>query len=144
MSQISENSEDLELFHYGVKGMRWGVTRKVGSDGLAEGKPPGPKKGVSGAASKVAGRVARAKVQENENLIKFHKTIKNREGGKVVNALSAPDRIVLGKKRFEKYHDTHINALTKQNDRIKSGKTTVSDKLDIALNTSLYSVIKAG
>lgn len=27
-------AEDLELFHYGVKGMRWGVRRKEGPDGL--------------------------------------------------------------------------------------------------------------
>lgn len=41
---MSEEAKDLELFHYGVKGMRWGVTRPIGSDGLAEGKPPGRKK----------------------------------------------------------------------------------------------------
>ena len=36
-------SEDLELFHYGVKGMRWGVRRKTDSEGLAVGSPSGKK-----------------------------------------------------------------------------------------------------
>lgn len=31
MSDIT--SEDLELFHYGIKGMKWGVRRKEGPDG---------------------------------------------------------------------------------------------------------------
>lgn len=30
---MSEKSEDLELFHYGVKGMKWGVSRPEGPDG---------------------------------------------------------------------------------------------------------------
>lgn len=29
----TETSEDLELFHYGIKGMKWGVRRKEGPDG---------------------------------------------------------------------------------------------------------------
>lgn len=32
MSDIT--AEDLELFHFGVKGMKWGVRRPIGSDGL--------------------------------------------------------------------------------------------------------------
>lgn len=36
--------KDLELFHYGVKGMRWGVTREdTDGDGLVNGPPPGKK-----------------------------------------------------------------------------------------------------
>lgn len=36
-------SKSLELFHYGVSGMRWGVRRKTDSDGLAVGSPSGKK-----------------------------------------------------------------------------------------------------
>lgn len=32
-TDIFEDSENLELFHYGIKGMKWGVRRKEGSDG---------------------------------------------------------------------------------------------------------------
>lgn len=41
MSNNAENSSDFELFHYGVKGMRWGVRRPVDSEGMAKGSPPG-------------------------------------------------------------------------------------------------------
>lgn len=121
MSQ-TENSEDLELFHYGVKGMQWGVKRRVGSDGL----------------------VARAKAGKqasNDRMIKAHTNLKNRTAGKVGNALSAPDRMLLGKKRFEKFHDKRINRLEKQNERISKGKMTVLDKFDVALNTSVLDMV---
>lgn len=35
---------EIKAEHYGVKGMRWGVRRAVGSDGLAVGSPPGHSK----------------------------------------------------------------------------------------------------
>lgn len=40
----TENSEDLELFHYGVKGMRWGVRRKEGPDGTVSSAIKDPDK----------------------------------------------------------------------------------------------------
>ena len=121
-------SNDLELFHFGVKGMKWGVRRKVGSDGLAVGSPPG--------------RFARAKMKSNTQLAKRHEDAKTGNVGKVMKALQAPDKIIMGKKRFEKYHDTQISLLKSQNERIKSGKLTVADKIDIALNTPITDVIR--
>lgn len=32
-------SSDLELFHYGVRGMKWGVRRKQGSNGQVDSMP---------------------------------------------------------------------------------------------------------
>ena len=34
---MSESSKDLELFHYGTKGMKWGVRKKRAAPELAEG-----------------------------------------------------------------------------------------------------------
>lgn len=48
-------SNDLELFHYGTKGMRWGVRRKIGPDGEVVGPPPGSRK-----AAKAEKKVAKA------------------------------------------------------------------------------------
>lgn len=33
---MSDNPEDYELFHHGIKGMRWGVRRPEGPDGLVK------------------------------------------------------------------------------------------------------------
>lgn len=33
------NSSELELFHYGIKGMKWGVRRKRGDDGRVNASP---------------------------------------------------------------------------------------------------------
>src|SRR5690606_19250105 len=33
---MEDNSDNLELFHYGVKGMKWGITRKKGPGGLVK------------------------------------------------------------------------------------------------------------
>lgn len=34
---MSDTAKDLELFHAGVKGMKWGVRRKPGADGTVSG-----------------------------------------------------------------------------------------------------------
>lgn len=39
MSGEAVKSEDLELFHFGVKGMKWGVTKKSDSSGGSSSKP---------------------------------------------------------------------------------------------------------
>lgn len=41
---IPTSSEDLELFHYGIKGMKWGVRRPEGSDGNVSSRFGGKKK----------------------------------------------------------------------------------------------------
>lgn len=40
---ISESSEDFELFHYGIKGMKWGIRRKEGPDGTVSSRFKGRK-----------------------------------------------------------------------------------------------------
>lgn len=120
MPNISAQAEELELFHYGVKGMTWGVTRRSGG---------------------VKSRFKEGKVADNDRMIKTHTAIRDRKAGKLGNALSAPDKLLMGEKRFKKYHNSHINALTAQNDRIKSGKTTVLDKIDIVGNTPVMDLV---
>lgn len=147
----SENSEDLELFHFGVKGMRWGVSRKdTDGDGRVNGPAPGAKGGkgssgggAKGVAGKVGAKIARAKAKDNDDTIDIHTKYRDNTGGKVMSALSFADRKILGQKNYEKWHNMQIDALKEQNDRIRSGKTTIADKLDIALNTPLYQIVKA-
>lgn len=68
-------SKDLELFHYGVKGMRWGVRRKLDDEGLAVGSPPGKKKSSDSSSSKTSGsqKEAPAPKRSRKELRKINK-----------------------------------------------------------------------
>lgn len=56
-----DNPRDYELAHYGIKGMKWGIRRKTGSDGLVE-KSSEPKEFSEDAAkAKSSGEKARTK-----------------------------------------------------------------------------------
>lgn len=63
---MEETPEDLELFHYGVKGMKWGIRRPVNSStGLVEKRPRHPegvRKGTSREARRDANEYAKAKM----------------------------------------------------------------------------------
>lgn len=124
---MSQKSEDLELFHYGVKGMKWGVSRPVGENGLVA-------------------RAKSGKVAANNRQIKQHEVVRDYKSkggvkGKALSAATLLDRMVMGEENFKKYQDLNISALKKQNARIESGKTTALDKIDIALNTPLIDVV---
>lgn len=67
---MSEVSEDYELVHFGVKGMKWGVRRPVDSaTGLI-------KKGASSAKTGVKNKVRQPKTDEAKSATKSRKQIK--------------------------------------------------------------------
>lgn len=55
-TDISENSEELELFHYGIKGMKWGVRRPDGPDGTVSSRVRRKEKREAKAAAKSEAR----------------------------------------------------------------------------------------
>ena len=69
MDSDESNNVELELLHYGIKGMRWGVRRPVGSNGLIKGavrkarKMDAPKSEDSKAVSKL-----RKKAKKTRNI----------------------------------------------------------------------------
>ena len=87
MSDIT--AEDLELFHYGVKGMKWGVRRKVDSDGLVVGPEPGKK--TPSARRQRYDTIRNAEMRSFETVAKNGKTVKATEepSGKISAFLSS-------------------------------------------------------
>lgn len=55
-TDISESSEDFELFHYGIKGMKWGVRRPDGPDGTVSSGVRRKEKREAKAAAKAEAR----------------------------------------------------------------------------------------
>ena len=58
----SDNPEDYELAHYGIKGMKWGIRRKTNSDGLViKGSAPEREYSPDASKAKSSGEKARSK-----------------------------------------------------------------------------------
>lgn len=65
--QTNPDAQDLELFHYGIKGMRWGVRRKEGPDGTV-GSRHGTKPKEKAEASEDSKKVAKLKKRSVKSL----------------------------------------------------------------------------
>ena len=122
----SESPESLELFHYGVKGMKWGVRREKGSGGRVKKAAGKVKRGFEEPARRVkAGQIRR----NNENLKVLKKGLSD--------SATLEDSYNLGKKitmeEILQFGGPHraarqkVSTLTRQNERLKSGKETYED-----------------
>jgi hypothetical protein len=104
------------LEHFGVKGMRWGVRQNKAKTGLA--------------------RRHAALIESDARNIKLRKKIRDRKAGTVLNAITAADRLIMGKKRFEKFHNMHIKNLQNRQKRVRSGELLIRDRLAANLGIS--------
>lgn len=110
---MSEVTDDF-LQHYGVAGMKWG---KRGSK---------KQTGVSRSGGAIIDRNTRSTKMLNDarNGVKYKKRV-------------ALGKKLIGSDKWEKNYQTSISNMTSQNSRIRAGKTTLSDKIDMAVNLSV-------
>lgn len=103
------------LEHYGIRGMKWG---KRGSK---------KQTGVSRSGGAIMDRNARTA-----------KVLNDARDGKKYKMSVGIGKKVLGAEQWEKNFQKSMADIGAQNARIRSGKTTITDKIDMAFNVSAF------
>ena len=119
--------DQLVLTHHGVKGMKWGIRKSRAKSGMSRAMSAQHEKnrGSLTLATKALG-----KRTKGEGL-----TVKTRR------VQFKAQRLLLGKKAANRINNIQITALQQQNKRIEQGKTTMLDKLQVGLTTSIPEMI---
>lgn len=115
-----ELNDDL-LMHYGMRGMKWGVRKGKGTTGV--------------------GRFRGALLDRNARDTKMLKDARKGTGHLLPRAAAGLGKTLLGEKRWEKNFQkrmTHVNA---QNQRLKKGKLTIADRIDMTLNVGAFDLV---
>lgn len=106
-------NDDL-LMHYGIRGMHWGVRRGKGTTGVS--------------------RARGALLDRNARDAKMLKDARAGKGHLLPRASAKLGKKMLGEKLWEENYQKHMSYVRKQNRRLKTGKLTVADKIDMTLN----------
>lgn len=102
------------LMHYGIRGMHWGVRRGKKSTGVSRAR------GVL--------------LDRNARDMKMLKDARAGKGHLLPRGAAKLGKKMLGEKLWEKNYQKHMSEVMKQNKRLKSGKLTVADKLDMSVH----------
>ena len=159
MNSDSSDNLELELLHYGIKGMKWGVRRPVGSDGLIKGavrkarKLDAPKSEDSKAVAKLRKKAKKTKNIKNmtddeiratmdrvgleNNMKRLAKTTSNKKLYKLKDRLSN-DEIRAVNQRMQMEANLKQTIRNANADKIKLGNSLAT----IAANTTV-SVVKS-
>lgn len=102
------------LAHYGVMGMHWGIRKSKATTGVS--------------------RARGAKIDYNKRIIN---RVKVAQSGKKYRVSSAIGRAFLGSEQQRKNQNQLISNLNAQNSRLRSGRVTVTDRMDVFMTTSI-------
>lgn len=113
-----ELNEEL-LMHYGIRGMKWGFRKG---------------KSVTG-VSRTRGMM----LDRNARDTKMFKDASAGKGHRLPRASVAVGRKLLGKERYDRQLKKRISEMNKQSKRLKAGKLTVSDRIDMGVHLYRFS-----
>jgi hypothetical protein len=104
------------LIHYGIKGMKWGLRKGSAKTGISRSRG--------------------ALIDRNDRQIRRIRDAR-RGKGRLLDRLELKlDQLALGKERSKISMEYKIKDMKAQNARLKSGKATVNDKLEIFATTT--------
>lgn len=141
MSHIPESAEDLQLFHHGIKGMRWGVTREEGPDGNVSSNPSvraqkrAARQEVKSQKRETKARVIESRVSKADvRISELQKELKSMPPG--FNNMYSRNM------KMSELRDlsSHRKSLQKDADAVRNGKMTKNQKLIVAGGIAVASV----
>lgn len=109
---------DEFLDHHGVKGQKWGIRKSERVTGVT--RPRGA----------LLDRNARTR-----------QAIKDARSGERFRKTAAIGRAFVGKEQQQRNWNTLLRDLNAQDKRIKAGKLTTTDRLDLFGNTSIFNLV---
>jgi hypothetical protein len=113
--------DDNLLIHYGIKGMKWGLRRGKSVTGLT--------------------RHRGATIDRNERIAKRLTDARAGRGPIDHRMAVALGRKTLGSKRWELQYQKRMSEINAQNQRLRTGKATVTDRLEMFMLTPLSSLV---
>lgn len=108
--------DEALLIHYGIKGMKWGVR--------------------SGSKTTGVSRARGAAIDRNNRIIARTKEAQAGKGRLRDRLAVGIDNKLLGQRAAQNYRNYRIKDMQDQNKRLRTGKTTVSDKLQVLFTTT--------
>lgn len=104
------------LAHYGIKGMKWGKRQS---------------KSVTGVS-----RATGARIDRNDRMISRIQNVRKGKGLVRDRVGIGIDRAIIGKKLSDKYLNMQVSKMQSQNARLKRGKSTTLDRLQVRLSVT--------
>lgn len=116
LADFQDENIDAILEHYGIRGMKWGVRRGSSKTGMS--------------------RARSAAVDRNDRAIRRIQDSQKGKGPLRFRIERKLNQIAIGESATKRLEKLTIAELRDQNVRLKSGKATVRDKLQVLMTTT--------
>lgn len=116
LADLHDENIDAILEHYGIRGMKWGVRRGSSRTGVS--------------------RARGAAIDRNDRAIRRIQDSQKGKGPIRFRIERKLNQIAMGESATKRLENLTIAELRDQNARLKSGKATVRDKLQVLMTTT--------
>lgn len=117
-AEVSEMNSDDVLAHFGVAGMKWGRRRGKKTTGVS--------------------RASGALIDRND---RTKKVLMDAKSGAKHRRSVAVGKKIIGEAQWEKNFKKSMSDINAQNSRLRKGKATIGDKIDMAVNVSAFDLV---